>query len=611
MSDLLRIVLVDDNPDDRALTLRALGQVFPDLQVEQITNAEQFTRAVEAGGFDLVITDYQLHWTTGLDILRVVKDRWPNRSVVMFTGTGNEEIAVEAMKADLDDYILKSPKHFARLPAAVRLALERARQRQALVEAETRYQSLFERVPVGLYRTTPQGQIVEANPALVQMLGYPDRRSLLAANAADFYVDSEDRRREQALLEREGLVRDFEVRIRRRDGTVIWVLDNVRAVRDAAGRVVCYEGSLEDITERRRAEEETRQRAAQSEALNAIIAAAAAARDLPRLLETALDRTLRALGLEKGSIWVAGRHIIRGLPPGIGPASMQVIQAAKPHISDAIVVEDWQQVAVGDALSAVEPLMARFGVRASLTVPILAERERIGGLNLVSLIPRSWPPRETALVEAVGRQLGTAAERLRLFQAERGQRELAEALEAAAAAVSSTLEPDEVLDRILEQVERVVAGDAFNVMLVEDGKARVVRWWGYERLGTEERVAGSAIPVTEYPNLLRMVQRGEPVVVPDTAADRDWVLVGGREWLRSYVGAPIRVRGLTVGFLNVDSAQPGRFGPADGRRLQAFADHAAIAIENAQLYRELRGHAERLEERVREQTAAIQAQYAR
>ncbi|HEC35836.1 MAG TPA: GAF domain-containing protein, partial [Anaerolineae bacterium] len=206
---------------------------------------------------------------------------------------------------------------------------------------------------------------------------------------------------------------------------------------------------------------------------------------------------------------------------------------------------------------------------------------------------------------------GTAAERLRLFQAERGQRELAEALEAAAAAVSSTLEPDEVLDRILEQVERVVAGDAFNVMLVEDGKARVVRWWGYERLGTEERVAGSAIPITEYPNLLRMVQRGEPVVVPDTAADPDWVLVGGREWLRSYVGAPIRVRGLTVGFLNVDSAQPGRFGPADGRRLQAFADHAAIAIENAQLYRELRGHAERLEERVREQTAAIQAQYAR
>ncbi|HEC34210.1 MAG TPA: GAF domain-containing protein, partial [Chloroflexi bacterium] len=250
-------------------------------------------------------------------------------------------------------------------------------------------------------------------------------------------------------------------------------------------------------------------------------------------------------------------------------------------------------------------------VRSALSVPLVSGDEVVGVFSIYGDREAFFNDEHRQLAESAAAPLALAIANARLFQAERGQRELAEALEAAAAAVSSTLEPDEVLDRILEQVERVVAGDAFNVMLVEDGKARVVRWWGYERLDTEERVAGSAIPVTEYPNLLRMVQRGEPVVVPDTAADPDWVLVGGREWLRSYVGAPIRVRGLTVGFLNVDSAQPGRFGPADGRRLQAFADHAAIAIENAQLYRELRGHAERLEERVREQTAAIQAQYAR
>jgi len=120
MTNPLRILLIDDNPDDRALVIRELRKDFPGLQVEQITEASGLAQALEAGNFDLVITDYQLHWTDGLKILHAFKSRWPDRPVVMFTGTGSEEIAVEAMKAGLDDYVLKSPKHFVRLPLSVR-----------------------------------------------------------------------------------------------------------------------------------------------------------------------------------------------------------------------------------------------------------------------------------------------------------------------------------------------------------------------------------------------------------------------------------------------------------------------------------------------------------
>jgi len=259
MNDPLRILLIDDNPDDRTLVIRELRREFPDPQVEQITNAESFTRVLETGDFDLVITDYQLRWTDGLQVLRAVKSRYPDRPTIMFTATGSEEIAVEAMKAGLDDYVLKSPKHFIRLPAAMRAALEKARQRQATKEAETRYRNLFERVPVGLYRTTPDGQILDANPAMVEMLGYPDRESLLATNTDDLYVNPKERQRWQVQMEREGLVRDFETQLRRRDGTIIWVMDSARAVQDAEGRVLYYEGSLEDITERKRAEAELRE----------------------------------------------------------------------------------------------------------------------------------------------------------------------------------------------------------------------------------------------------------------------------------------------------------------------------------------------------------------
>ncbi len=136
-----------------------------------------------------------------------------------------------------------------------RVLAEQRRAEEALRESEERYRSLVDRVPIGLYRATPAGQILNTNPALVTMLGYPDGKSLMAVNVTDLCVDLEDRSQESALLEREGVVRGFEMQLHRRDGTVIWVRDTVRAVRDTEGRMLYYEGSLEDITARKQAEE--------------------------------------------------------------------------------------------------------------------------------------------------------------------------------------------------------------------------------------------------------------------------------------------------------------------------------------------------------------------
>ncbi len=128
-----------------------------------------------------------------------------------------------------------------------------------LRQSEARYRTLFDGVPVGLYRTTPEGRILDTNLAQVQMLGYPSREHLLAVNSANLYAEPEERVRWQALMERPGVVRDFQTQFRRYDGTIIWVNDIARAVRDEQGRVLYYEGSIEDITERKRAEAELRE----------------------------------------------------------------------------------------------------------------------------------------------------------------------------------------------------------------------------------------------------------------------------------------------------------------------------------------------------------------
>ncbi len=247
----IRILLIDDYPQMRTLVARMLGNEFRELQTIEISSREDFELTLEKGDFDLAITDYNLEWSTGIEMLQAIKARYPDLPVIMFTGTGTEEIAVAAMKSGLDDYVLKSPKHFSKLAAAVRSVLDTARQRRARQEAENRYHSLFNGIPIGLFRITPDFAFLDVNAALVELLGYPDRKSLINTDVRRLYVDAADHRRWLDLMNRDGRVINFESQRRRRDGSLAWYRENTRANRDGREAVRYYEGSLEDITKHR------------------------------------------------------------------------------------------------------------------------------------------------------------------------------------------------------------------------------------------------------------------------------------------------------------------------------------------------------------------------
>jgi PAS domain S-box-containing protein len=120
------------------------------------------------------------------------------------------------------------------------------------------YAQLFEAIPIGLYRRTPDGKLVDVNPALLAASGWPDRESLLAVNVRDLYANPDDLKRLGEIMARDGVIRQFETKLCRYHEPPLWVEINLVAVRDEQGNVTCYEGTVTPIVERKEMELELR-----------------------------------------------------------------------------------------------------------------------------------------------------------------------------------------------------------------------------------------------------------------------------------------------------------------------------------------------------------------
>jgi len=138
-------------------------------------------------------------------------------------------------------------------------------------QSEHMYRSIFENAIEGIFQTTPSGQYLNVNPALARMYGYDSTQDLVAGLTAidhQLYVDPNRRTQFVELMQADGVVRGFESEIYKKDGSIIWISENARAVRDSSGEIVYYEGMVEDITERKRLEAELKKAMVEAQVAN-------------------------------------------------------------------------------------------------------------------------------------------------------------------------------------------------------------------------------------------------------------------------------------------------------------------------------------------------------
>ncbi|HEV2602072.1 MAG TPA: histidine kinase dimerization/phosphoacceptor domain -containing protein [Microvirga sp.] len=191
-----RILLVDDDPDIRDLVRRTLSQEFPSSEFREATDPGSLEAALEAWLPDVLVTDFDLRWSDGLVIYDQVKGAAPACCTVMFTGTGDEDLAVRAMKHGFDDYVVKRSNQLKRLAASVRLAYDRHRQRRDLAEnRDLVLKELYHRLHNNLQLVISLLRITEramADPTAKQQLADVGRRIQALTTLQEQFYRSED-----------------------------------------------------------------------------------------------------------------------------------------------------------------------------------------------------------------------------------------------------------------------------------------------------------------------------------------------------------------------------------------------------------------------------------
>ncbi|MCZ7567969.1 MAG: PAS domain S-box protein [Ardenticatenaceae bacterium] len=348
---------------------------------------------------------------------------------------------------------------------------------------------------------------------------------------------------------------------RKKNGQLYYQEETITPVRDASGTITHFVSTGRDITARRRAEEAVRESEARFRAIFEGAAIGMALVDLD------------------GRV-IQSNPTLRGMLGYAGPELHGLVFTGFTHPDDVATDQDlYSQVVMGmrDHYQVEKRYIRKDGtvVWGRLTVS-LVRRTGAGARFTIQMVEDITAHKQAA-------------------EAEREQRSLAEALRDTAEALTSTLNLDEVLDRILTDAGRVVPHDAANIMLRSDGVGHVVGYRGCGERGLTEVSLGQPLAIAETPTLRQMTETRQPFIIPDLRAFSGWVDLAEPRWQLSYLGVPLCVKEEIIGFLNLDSAAPGFFTPAHAQRLEAFAHQAAAALENARLFAETERRLRRLQ----------------
>jgi PAS domain S-box-containing protein len=426
-----KLLIVDDEEDNLDLLQRIFYRSHHILRAKN--GFEALALLATEPNVAVIVSDQRMPMMSGTEFLSQVAESYPETLRIILTAHTDVRDLVEAInQSQVYKYITK-PYKVEELVEVVQqateihklLQLRTSKLRNDLESAEAKYKSIFENAIEGIFQTTIDGRYLIANSMLAQIYGYPSAESLInnVTNIANqIYVNPLRRQEFINVLLTHDTVSNFESQVYRRDGTKIWISENVRAIRELDGTLIGFEGTVQDISQRKRAE-------AESQLLQCLTLEISAVSDFQTALEITLTKICQFTGWDYGEAWI---------PSGNG----QILMCSPAWYSSIEGLESFRQFSerisfpagigfpgrvwgnqrpewIWDiSLEAESHFLRKYpalecGLRSGLAIPVSADTNVVAIMAFFTRSPNDRDQQLVGLIGAIAMQLGILMRRKR------------------------------------------------------------------------------------------------------------------------------------------------------------------------------------------------------
>jgi PAS domain S-box-containing protein len=254
--DKIRVLLVEDDEDDYVLTKTLVSaKENANIRLDWVETYEEGLDAVCAGRYDVYLIDYRLGERTGIELIEEASQRGFIVPMILLTGQDDLNVDYSALELGASDYLVKGHIDSQVLGRSIRYALKQTDTLAELARNENKYRSLFERSMDAIFVTDNQFQFIDANPAVINLLGYT-HQNLQEMNPARLFDKLDCLREIRFKIRESGYIKDFETALIHQKGRKRLCLISVWSVLDTSGQPTWYQGIVRDITEQKRAQQE-------------------------------------------------------------------------------------------------------------------------------------------------------------------------------------------------------------------------------------------------------------------------------------------------------------------------------------------------------------------
>ncbi len=469
------------------------------------------------------------------------------------------------------------------------------RREKAIEQNEASFQRMAENAQDILFRFIylPEPHFEYVSPAAQPITGYSPEEFYADPNLALNRIDPQDHNRsDEALQDKCAPTLPITLRFIRKDGEVIWVELRVAHHHDAQGNPTMIEGIARDVTETKHSEQLLKRLLDELKALHGVALAGTESTTTDELIARATKIIGESLYPENFGI-ILYHPSTDELVPHASFRCRDGSRMLTLHLGEGIVgkaAQTRQPICIGDVQEYAGYIAGDPEIRAEVSVPLIVDGQLLGVIDAESTHRNAFTKPDEHLLVALASELATAIEKTRLLEAERRRRKEAETLSESGAALNSSLDLHQVLETILGSLGRVVPYTSTTLMLLNEDHLEISAGRGLKL----QNLVGVPIDPQANQALQSLVASAQPSVIADTLADPNWHEHACTQGARSWMGIPLLAKGRVIGVLNVNHNDPGVYTTESAQMALAYANQAAVAIENARLFETERNRSHQL-----------------